>query len=42
MTRAEKYVTDAWVAQAEFVRDASGRRVEKLLTAQRSDTIMTA
>jgi len=30
LTKAEKYVTDAWVTQGEYVRDALGRRVEKV------------
>jgi len=30
VSKAEKYDTDAWVTQAEFARDALGRRIEKV------------
>jgi len=30
LTKAEKYDTDSWLTQAEFVRDALGRRIDKV------------
>ena len=38
LTKAEKYVTDAWATQGGYVRDAKGRRVEKIDSSGESST----